>query len=152
MCATNKTWSIRQPCPELCKKIARSLNISPLVSQILINRGIDTTEQADLFLSAKLRDLRSPFIMKDMDKAVERVIRALKNKEKICIYGDYDVDGITATSIMVIFLKQIRADVTYYIPSRLNEGYSLHIDSLQKIKKTGVSLIITVDCGVSDVA
>jgi len=142
----------RNPPPrlELSKKISQSLNISTLVSQVLINRGVETPEQANSFLSANLQDLHSPFLMKNMERAVDRVLAALKNREKIYIYGDYDVDGITATSTMLLFLREVEADVSYYIPSRLKEGYGLNINALKKIKAKGAKLIITVDCGVSD--
>lgn len=146
----NKKWSIKISNPELSAKISRALNISPLVSQLLINRGFDTPDRADFFLSAKLRDLHSPFLMKNMERAVERIITAIKNNEKICIYGDYDVDGITATAILVLFLQELHADVSFYIPSRLKEGYGLNVEALKRVKEQGVRLIITVDCGVSD--
>ena len=150
MDAPDTKWSIQQNNPELSGTIARALNISHLVSRVLVNRGIDTLEQADFFLSASLRDLHSPFQMKGMHRAVERVCAAIRKREKICIYGDYDVDGITATAIMVLFLRELNAEVSWYIPGRLEEGYSLNIDALEKIRRSGVTLIITVDCGVSD--
>lgn len=149
--AADKRWVIRPQDPALSKHIAQALNISPLVSQVLINRGIDSPEQAGLFLSARLSDLHSPFLMKDMDRAVSRVLAALAQKEKICICGDYDVDGITATALLMLFLRDAGAEVFFYIPSRIAEGYGLSIDAINKIKKQGARLIITVDCGISDV-
>jgi len=146
-----KRWLVRDQLPDVSKEISRAHNISPLVSQVLINRGFDTPEKVDIFLSASLKDLYNPFLMKDMEKAVDRVISAIKKKEKICIYGDYDVDGITATSIVVLFLQEIDADVAFHIPNRLTEGYGLNLDTVQKIKRQGVTLIITVDCGISDI-
>ncbi len=144
------TWRISDARQDLCSTISDSLDISPLVSRVLVNRGITTPEQADLFLSAKLGDLHNPFLMKDMQKAVGRIVQAVKNKENICIYGDYDVDGVTSTTIMVDFLKSVQARVSYYIPSRISEGYGLTPEAIGKIRQDRVSLIITVDCGVSD--
>ena len=146
-----KRWLIKEQNQPLSKIFSRSLNISPLVSQLLINRGITTIEEADYFLNATLKNLHSPLLMKHMDKAVQRVMAAIKNQEKICIYGDYDVDGITATAILVLFLREIHADVFYYLPHRLEEGYGLDTAALKKIKHKGAHLLITVDCGISDI-
>ena len=126
-----KKWNIKKPDSELIHTISSSLNIFPLVAQVLINRGINTPEKADFFLSADLGHLHSPFLMKDMHRAVERVRSAVAKKEKICIFGDYDVDGITATSVMVLFLRHVRADVSFYIPDR-EQGYGLNIESIKK--------------------
>jgi single-stranded-DNA-specific exonuclease len=145
-----KRWLIKEQNQTLSKEFSQSLSISPLVSQLLINRGITTVEQADYFLTATLKNLHSPLLMKNMDKAVARVVSAIKNREKICIYGDYDVDGITATAILVLFLREIQADVFYYLPHRLEEGYGLDTAALKKIRHTGAHLLITVDCGISD--
>ncbi|MEI6128022.1 MAG: DHH family phosphoesterase, partial [Pseudomonadota bacterium] len=151
MNALAKRWIVSQPRQELSRIISRALNISSLASQVLINRGIVTPEAAALFLSARLSDLHSPFLMKNMGRAVDRVISGIMNKEKICVCGDYDVDGITATSIVMLFLREAGAQVSFYIPSRLSAGYGLNIDTIKKIKKQNITLIITVDSGVSDV-
>ncbi len=151
MSLQNKRWFIREQNPQLCATFSRALGISPLAAQLLINRGIATPEQADFFLNATLKDLHAPHLMKGMDRAVEKIAAALEKKEKICIYGDYDVDGITATAIMVLFLRELNADVSYFLPHRLEEGYGLDIEALKKIKRTGATLLITVDCGISDV-
>lgn len=148
---TEKKWALKEPTPDLCSKLSQELNISQIVAQVLINRGIDTPEKARRFLSARLQDLHSPFLMKGMDKAVNRIISAIKNNEKICIYGDFDVDGITATAVMVLFLREVNINVSYYIPRRLEEGYGLNVSAVKRIKARGASLLITVDCGVSDV-
>ena len=102
-------WVISTPAQELCREMSRSLNISPVISQVLVNRGIETPQQADLFLGARLGDLHDPFLMKHMDRAVDRILRALAGKEKICVYGDYDVDGITATAVIYQFLRSVGA-------------------------------------------
>jgi single-stranded-DNA-specific exonuclease len=146
-----KRWLIKEQNPHLSKQFSTSFNISPLVSQLLINRGLVSVDQADFFINASLKDLYSPFLMKDMDKAVQRIITALQKKEKICIYGDYDVDGITATATVFLFLREVNADVIFYLPNRLQEGYGLDNEALQKIAGQGATLLITVDCGISDI-
>lgn len=145
-----KRWRVKEPDHALQKALAASLNISPLTSQILINRGIADTEEAGRFLSSTLSDLRSPLEMKGMKEGVERVIKALRKGEKIAIYGDYDVDGITATSALYLFLKDAGCDVTYYIPERIREGYGLNPEAVKRLSGGGVTLMITVDCGISN--
>lgn len=146
---TGRRWKVREPKLTLQKALSESLNISPLICQILINRGISDAEQVARFLSSTLSDLRSPLEMKGMKEGVERVIYAVNKKEKIAIFGDYDVDGITATSILFLFLRSAGANVTYYIPERLKEGYGLNPDAVRKLSETEVTLLITVDCGIS---
>ena len=145
-----KRWRVREPELALQKTLAASLNISTITSQLLINRGISDIQQAERFLSSTLSDIRSPLGMKGMKEGVERVQKALHNKEKIAIYGDYDVDGITSTSILLMFLKSAGANVSYYIPERIAEGYGLNADAISKLAERGVTLLITVDCGISD--
>ena len=151
MGAACTSWRITEPQLELRSTIARTLNISPLVSQVLINRGIDSPEKAGSFLAPRLGNLHSPFLMKDMARAVERIIVALARQEHICVYGDYDVDGITATTVMVLFLQRAGANVSFYIPGRRDEGYGLSVEALDRIcAQRNARLLITVDCGVSD--
>ena len=145
-----KRWRVREPELALQKTLAASLNISTITSQLLINRGISDVQQAERFLSSTLSDIRSPLGMKGMKEGVERVQKALHNKEKIAIYGDYDVDGITSTSILLMFLKSAGVNVSYYIPERIAEGYGLNADAISKLAERGVALLITVDCGISD--
>ncbi len=145
-----KQWLIKEQNQSLSTMFSQTLNIPPLVAQLLINRDITSVEAAEYFLHATLQNLHSPLLMKDMDKAVQRLITAITNREKICIYGDYDVDGITATAVLVLFLQKIQADVFYHLPHRLEEGYGLDIDALKKIKHQGAQLLITVDCGIAD--
>src|SRR4030066_28655 len=147
---SKKRWRVREPELALQKTLAASLNISTITSQLLINRGISDIQQAERFLSSTLSDIRSPFGMKGMKEGVERVQKALHNKEKIAIYGDYDVDGITSTAILLMFLKSAGAYVSYYIPERIAEGYGLNADAISKLAERGVTLLITVDCGISD--
>ncbi len=147
---SKKRWRVREPEIQLQQTLAASLNISTITSQLLINRGISDIQQAERFLSSTLSDIRSPLGMKGMKEGVERVQKALHNKEKIAIYGDYDVDGITSTSILLTFLKSTGANASYYIPERIAEGYGLNADAISKIAERGVTLLITVDCGISD--
>jgi single-stranded-DNA-specific exonuclease len=145
------SWHITEPQIDLRKTLARTLNISPLVSQVLINRGFDCPDKARSFLSARLQDLHSPFLMKDIGRAAERIIAALARQEHICIYGDYDVDGITATAVLVLFLRRAGGNVSFYVPERKHEGYGLNIEALKRIREQrDTRLLVTVDCGVSD--
>ena len=146
-----KRWEFRQRYPEIQELLSPQLGISPLLSQLLASRNITTPEEAVIYLSPKLSNLHSPFLMKDMEKAVERICKAVKCQEEIALYGDYDVDGITGTSILLIFLKELGAKVSFFIPDRVREGYGLHIEELQRMREKGAQLLITIDCGSSDV-
>ncbi len=143
-------WKIRSHNSELAKSLSINLNIKMPIAQLLINRGIDNPDSAYEFLYPALSRIPSPNLIKDIEIGVIRVINALKNHEKICIYGDYDADGITACALMVLFFKELRADVTYYVPDRIKEGYGLNNNAILKLKSEGVKLIITVDCGIRD--
>lgn len=120
-----------------------------VVLQILKKRGIETPEDIDQFLNPKLCKLYDPTLMKDMDRAVQRIKKAIKYNEKVTIYGDYDVDGITSCTIMIKLLRKFGLNVDYYVPSRIDEGYGLNKDAIEKIHKSGTTLIITVDNGIS---
>ena len=130
--------------------LSRELHVHPVLSRILANRFITTPEEARRYFSPSLTELHSPFLMKDMHKGVERLIKAITRKERITIYGDYDVDGITSVVILYKFLRDIDADVHYYIPDRVEEGYSLNLKAIDRIRADGTALIVTVDCGTSD--
>jgi single-stranded-DNA-specific exonuclease len=145
-----KRWRVMEKESMLRDNLSSTLGVSPLVSQILINRGIVDAEQAGRFLSSTLTDLSSPLEMKGVRVAVERVIEAVRKGERIAIYGDYDVDGITATSLLLLFLKGVGGDVTYYIPDRVKEGYGLNADAVKRLSDSGVSLLITADCGITN--
>ncbi len=145
-----KQWQILKPDPHSVEILCRELKCHPAIAAILVNRHIDSAENASRFIFASLDQLKPPFSIKDMDAAVNRILYALKHREKILIFGDYDVDGITATTILLEFFRFIGADVSYYIPHRINEGYGLkrsHILDVAFPKK--VNLVITVDCGSS---
>ena len=122
-----------------------------LVSSVLASRGVSRPEQATEFLTQETTLVHSPFLMKDMDKAVARIDRALSDGERIAIFGDYDVDGITATCIMVDYLKGRGADVVHYIPRRIEDGYGLSCEAIEGLRKGGATLLVTVDCGITGV-
>jgi single-stranded-DNA-specific exonuclease len=130
--------------------LSHELRIHPIVSQILVNRSIVSPDDARRYLSPSLSDLHNPFLMKDMKEGVSRLIKAIHENEKIVIYGDYDVDGITSVVILFKFLRILDATVSYRIPDRFREGYSLNRQAIDEMKGIGTSLIITVDCGTSD--
>lgn len=128
---------------------AKRLNISPVIVTLLYNRGITSDSEIQSFLSKSMQAVHNPFLLPDMDKATDRILLALEEKQKICIYGDYDVDGITATVLLYKYLLSYGADVSYYIPDREEEGYGINIKAINKISKTGCKLLITVDCGIT---
>lgn len=145
-----KHWQILQPDAHSVEKISKSLQCSPVMASILVNRKISSPDDAVAFLNPLLTNMRAPFSIKDMDAAVNRIYSAILNHEKILIFGDYDVDGITATTIMCEFLGYTGADVSYYIPHRIKEGYSLHAKHITDYAiPNRINLIITVDCGSS---
>ena len=137
-----------QPDPEVIKKLSRQLNYNPITATVLVNRDIITLPDAQSFLNTSLNNLRPPFSLKDMEAAVNRIYKAIVDNEKILVFGDYDVDGITAVVVLLNFLRYVGADVSYYIPHRITEGYSIqprHIS--QYARPHQVDLIITADCG-----
>ena len=131
--------------------LSKEFGIHPIISQILVNRGIPDIEAARRYLHPSLNDLHSPFLMKDMKKGVSRLLKAIHDSEEIMIYGDYDADGITSVVILYKFIKEITPHINYYIPDRVQEGYGLKISAIDKFKNNNVKLLITVDCGISDV-
>lgn len=145
-----KKWKFRNESvtAKTVTEAAKKNGVPLLVSNILLNRGVDESE-FKTFLSKSKQGILNPMSMLDMDKAVLRIAEALEKKEKITIYGDYDVDGITSTSLLYGFLKKLGADVKYYIPDRKDEGYGINIMAVNKLIKEGVKLLITVDCGIT---
>ena len=144
-----KKWEYYQPNEEDVEKIKNHNNISKLLAKVLINRGIKEDNEINKFLYPKIDDLNDPFLLNDMNIAVDRILRAKENKEKVTVYGDYDVDGITSIAVLVKFFRELGINIEYYLPSRLEEGYGLNNDALKKIKDNGTDLLITVDCGIS---
>lgn len=145
-------WVVQpEPSSIIYRKLSEDLNIPPVASRILASRGITDSLKAERFLKPSLSNLFDPFLLSNMDKAVERVVQALKKNEKIMIYGDYDVDGITSTAIMFLVLNRLGADVSYYLPNRLVEGYGISEDGLLEAERRKAMLLITVDCGITAV-
>ena len=143
-----KDWQILKSDTQSVKNLCDTLKCDPVTATLLVNRKIDTTDSALKFLNPSFQDLRSPFSIKDMDTAVRRIYKAIKDSEKILIFGDYDVDGMTSTSILFDFLQNTGADVHYYIPHRVKEGYSLQVIHISDYAiPNKIDLIITVDCG-----
>ncbi|MCX8084419.1 MAG: single-stranded-DNA-specific exonuclease RecJ [Calditerrivibrio sp.] len=152
----DKTPKYRWICKKLDVKKILDLKIHftdvPVpILEVLAKRGFYKKDDLLAFLEVPLSNLYDPFLLKDMTKAVKRVLSAIEQKEKICIYGDYDVDGVTATSLLYEFLSQMTPNIDYYIPNRLEEGYSLNKEALDELKSKGARLVITVDCGITSV-
>jgi single-stranded-DNA-specific exonuclease len=146
-----KRWVLKETDPAAVSRHAEELKVSPLLARILALRGLAEPESARRYLSSSLRaDLPSPFLMADMEPAVERIVRAVHRRELICVWGDYDVDGTTGASVLVAFLRQIGAAPIYYVPHRIEEGYGLNTDGIVQLRQRGVDLIVTVDCGISN--
>lgn len=146
-----KLWLYDDIPAERAELLSKKAGISPLLAKIFISRGISDTQYINSFLNPRLDELHDPFLLKDMDKAVERIARGIQNQEKILVYGDYDVDGTTSASILSDFLMRNGALVDFYIPDRLEEGYGLSIGAIDRISAMEASLIITVDCGITAV-
>lgn len=144
-----KKWVIRKSADESkVRELSSELGIDPVLAELLVQRGVNTFEEARAFFRPSLERLHDPFLMKDMDKAVERVERALDGGEKILVYGDYDVDGTTAVSLVYSFLSRLTSNVGSYIPDRYDEGYGVSTKGIDWAVENGYSLIITLDCGI----
>jgi single-stranded-DNA-specific exonuclease len=146
-----KRWILLDTDEEVVSSLSQALKIPPLLARILTHRGFNEASAAKPFLSSSLStDLPSPFLMADMDRAVDRLVRALKGKELICIWGDYDVDGTTGSSALVSFLREIGGSPIYYVPHRIEEGYGMNSQGLERLGTKGVRLVVSVDCGISN--
>ena len=146
----NKKWEICEYDAELVKKIAGENKVSELMATLLVNRGIIDKKEIEVFLAPTRKDFHDPFLMPDMKPAVDRIQTAIEKNEKIMIYGDYDVDGVTSITVLKKFLKDRgMTNVGYYIPKRLDEGYGLNQEAIRKIQEEGYQLMITVDCGIT---
>lgn len=146
----NKRWKVSPVDKELQMALARGLGILPLTAQLLINRGLVDTDKASLFLRPELKDLHDPFLLKGMEKGVSRIASAIKAGERICVYGDYDVDGATSAALVYLFLRELGCEPGVYIPERAAEGYGLNSGAIKKLHSDGFKIIITVDCGSSN--
>lgn len=144
-----KIWKVIPPSPH-ADQLARETGKSPIIAQLLINRGILDKDAAASFFSPQLSGLMNPMLMKDMDSAIELVLETIDQQGSITIYGDFDADGLTATALLLSFFSSIDIPATFYIPNRLSEGYSLNPHAIEEIASKGPGLIITVDCGISN--
>src|SRR6185436_2992441 len=144
-----KNWVVKPPSdPSLVENLSQQLNVNRILASLLIQRGISTFDDAKIFFRPSLTMLHDPFLMKDMDIAIDRIDTAIRNKEKILIYGDYDVDGTTAVSLVYLFFKELYEHISFYIPDRNAEGYGISFRGIDWAKENGISLIIALDCGI----
>ena len=150
----NHKWNYQPPSQEqteAAKALAKETGISPILCKLLLERGITSAAEAKRFFRPQLNELHDPFLMKDMSIAVERLNQAMGRKERIMVYGDYDVDGTTAVALVYKFLQQFYSNIDYYIPDRYNEGYGVSVKGVNYAHETGVKLIIVLDCGIKAV-
>ncbi len=149
----NKLWCYKNRGTDIgaLEAFSKEYNIPPVIATILFNRGVKDGVSARLFMQKPLSGVHNPFLLPDMEKAADRIVDAIKNGERIVVYGDYDVDGITSTVLLYSFLKEEGADVGYYIPDRASEGYGINIMAINRIAREGAKLMITVDCGITSV-
>ena len=150
----NCKWNYQPPTEQECaeaEKLSEEIGISPVLCRLLHKRGVRTAAEAKKFFRPSLLDLHDPFLMDGMDAAVNRINKALGRKERILVYGDYDVDGTTAVALVYRFLQQFTTNIDYYIPNRYNDGYGVSFKGVDYAKETGVSLVIVLDCGVKAV-
>lgn len=147
-----KNWIIKEPGnPSDVKHLMEVLGIDRVLAILLSQRGIRTFEEAKAFFRPELSNLHDPFLMKDMDKAVDRLCTAIARNEKILIYGDYDVDGTTAVALVYLFLKNVYPNIAFYIPNRYDEGYGISFKGIDYARDNGYTLIIALDCGIKAV-
>ncbi len=146
-----KKWKYKELDEEKIDEIVKKFDVPELLATVLVNRGIVDDEEIRVFLNPTRSDFHDPYLMPDMEIAVERIIKAIDNQEKVIIYGDYDVDGITSITVLKKFLKTCGLEADYYIPNRLSEGYGLNKAAIDYIKEKEYTLIITVDCGISGI-
>lgn len=147
----NKKWEIYDKDEENIRKIQQEFQINRLLATIISNKGLKTKEEIEIFLKPTRDNFHNPFLMPDMRQAVDRIVTAIENKEKVIIYGDYDVDGITSITVLKKFLADRGLEVDSYIPNRLDEGYGLNKEAINKIVNEKYTLMITVDCGISGI-
>src|SRR5450432_973572 len=146
-----KRWMLLSHDTSVTDRLAKSLGIVPALSQLLVNRGVLSHEEAKTFLNPSLNSLHDPSTLPGIAEAAERIHQAALGRKRICIYGDYDVDGITASTILWRCLSIAGAEVDYYVPDRLEEGYGLNSEALRKLKEQNFQLVVTVDCGITSV-
>jgi single-stranded-DNA-specific exonuclease len=144
-----KVWHLLPSDPEAANRLASATRSSPVVAQLLLNRGVSDPDEARRFLDAPLAGLHPPHLLPDVPAAADRLVRAVAEGRRVCVYGDYDVDGVTGTSILLVLLKRLGAAVEFHVPLRLSEGYGLSRGKLRELAASGVSLVVSVDCGIA---
>ena len=147
----NKKWECYEVDENKVQDLMNKYNVNEILARILVNKNISTQKEMDLFMNPTRNDFHDPFLMPDMEIAIDRILKAIENKEKIMIYGDYDADGITSITVLKSFLKERGLEVASYIPNRLNEGYGLNKEAIKKIYNQGYRLMLTVDCGITGI-
>jgi len=145
----HKIWSVSRPSPETVNVLAQELGISPIVAGLLVNRKVTTADSARYFFDADLTKLHDPVLMTGMQEAVDRVIRSIEAKEKITVFCDYDVDGVSSAAFLIHFFRDLGVSIDFYLPERMAEGYGLNASAVRKIRKKGSALMITADCGIT---
>ena len=143
-----RRWVIKETDNNAVMQLQEALGIHPVLCKLLVDRGIDTYDKARYFFRPELEHLHDPFLMKDMDKAVDRIVAAMSAGERILIYGDYDVDGTTSVALMFLYLNPVYPNIDYYIPNRYKEGYGISMQGIDYASDNNCSLIIALDCGV----
>lgn len=151
MLSSRTRWKINECDPQQVEQLVRECAISPLLARLLLNRGIATPEQAKAFLQIDAAQFRDPYLLDGMERAVERIRRAIQTGEPICLYGDYDADGVSSTALMIHVMRELGATFDYYIPNRFTEGYGLNNEAIRQIAERGFRLVVTVDTGISAV-
>ena len=142
-------WTLKpKPDPEKIRSLSRALNVDEIIASLLIQRGIETFGEAEKFFRPNLNDLHDPYLMRDMEKAVARIEKAIENHENILVYGDYDVDGTTSVALLSSYLKSYYPNVSTYIPDRYDEGYGISYKGIDFAHDNDFSLIIALDCGI----
>ena len=144
-----KVWHLLPHDAAALDRLGRSLRVPPIIAQLLLNRQMSDAAQAERFLASPMSSLLEPELLPGVETAVERILIAVQEQKKICIYGDYDVDGVTATSIMLLCLRLLNAQVEFHVPHRLDDGYGLNSETLQKLAQNGMQVVVTVDCGIA---
>ncbi|MEE8206101.1 MAG: single-stranded-DNA-specific exonuclease RecJ, partial [Nitrospinaceae bacterium] len=147
--ALNKKWVFANAEAETVDRLKEDQGLSPLLAQLMVNRGLGDPDKARFFLDARLDTAHDPFLMRGMDVAVRRIVQAIQNRETVTVYGDYDVDGVTSAALMVHFFRELDAPFDYYLPNRMEEGYGLNDQALETIKARGSKLVITADTGIT---
>ena len=143
--------SKNEPDLSLVENLKSALNAPDIIARMLVQRGIDTIDKVNAYFNPRVEDLHDPFLMKDMDKAIERIQLAQEKKEGVLIYGDYDVDGTTSVALAYSFFKDKFDKIDFYIPDRYKEGYGISTQGIDYAKNAGLSLIIALDCGIQSI-